>query len=509
MNSLFKDMTDEKQIIEEFRNRTYEMFHPIEGMQAAELENTIWDIIQNIVEMDNLDIELKGIALNGSRARGLEQADSDIDIVLEYEGDVKEDFMFNLLNSKQVNISNIPVDINPIRYEETGTLAQYLVKAEEYLVRKAFHRDRDILQRCRKATDYYGYPILLGDKEVSLPVEYDDIFSSHELQRLKELIMEKSYVPPSLEEEYSDKDRLFVDMDGTIVVFREVDTLETLYEKDYFYNLEPNENVLEAVRLIIKEHPEVDVFIMSSVLSDSKYALDEKNAWLDKYLPEIDKKHRIFPPCGKNKLDYIPGGIRPMDSLLDDYTHNLTLWEPPARGIKLLNGINHTNGTWTGNMIRYDNSPEQIAQSIIDIMVHKKLIQEQRPQDDKENSLQTIISDIKKQQEQVLDDIKSTSTTLDSVPNFGTKEIHEFQPDISQVQTVGKYEDEVNTPDTQRLTSWWGDMAMFEPKANISEQQFHDVYEKALAFNQGKHQEQNMEQQVDMTVLPNLKTPKL
>ncbi len=54
---------------------------------------------------------------------------------------------------------------------------------------------------------------------------------------------------------------------------------------------------------------------------------------------------------------------------MDDYTHNLNLWEPPARGIKLLNGINHTKGTWQGSTLRYDNKdPQELAYNIIDIM---------------------------------------------------------------------------------------------------------------------------------------------
>lgn len=178
------------------------------------------------------------------------------------------------------------------------------------------------------------------------------------------------------------KQRLLIDMDGTLAKFKQVDTLETLYEKGYFFNLEPIPNVLDAVKHIIKNHPELDVYIMSAVLSDSKYAWEEKNDWLDQYLPEIDMDHRLFPPCGANKLNYVPSGIRENDYLLDDYTQNLTLWEPPAKGIKLLNGINHTNQSWQGNMLRYDKAPEQLAEDMIQIMEHGKLIRDIRPQDE-------------------------------------------------------------------------------------------------------------------------------
>lgn len=169
--------------------------------------------------------------------------------------------------------------------------------------------------------------------------------------------------------------RLFVDMDGTLAKFKQVDQLETLYEQGYFRNLEPLPNVVDAVKEIIQKHPEKEVFIMSSVLSDSHYALDEKNEWLDLYLPEIDQEHRLFPPCGENKLDYVPDGMRQTDYLLDDYTKNLVLWEPPAKGIKLLNGINHTRGTWNGSMLRSDRKPSELARDIVSVMEGRQIRQ--------------------------------------------------------------------------------------------------------------------------------------
>lgn len=182
------------------------------------------------------------------------------------------------------------------------------------------------------------------------------------------------------EQTQKESQRLLVDMDGTLAKFRQLDTLEVLYEEGYFLNLEPIPEVIAAVKEIIANHPDKEVYVMSAVLSDSHYALDEKNQWLDKYLPEIDAAHRIFPPCGENKLDYVPDGIRENDCLLDDYTNNLVLWEPPAKGIKLLNGINHTKGTWKGSAIRYNKSPEELASDIVSVM-DGQVIRDPRPQE--------------------------------------------------------------------------------------------------------------------------------
>lgn len=165
----------------------------------------------------------------------------------------------------------------------------------------------------------------------------------------------------------TDRQRLFVDMDGTLAEFKTVDTLETLYEKDYFINLKPNENVLGAIKQLIADN-DFDVYILSAYLTDSRYALEEKNAWLDKYLPELPQEKRLFVPCGTDKSVAVPGLIRPDDYLLDDYTKNLSEWEPPARGIKLINGINHTNGTWQGDKIQFTHAPEELSSMISDVM---------------------------------------------------------------------------------------------------------------------------------------------
>ena len=142
-----------------------------------------------------------------------------------------------------------------------------------------------------------------------------------------------------------EKRRLFVDMDGTLAVFTPVDTMETLYEKGYFQSLEPIKNAVAGLKLFIKENPETEVFILSSVLSDSPYALKEKQAWLTQQLPEIDTAHQIFNPCGTDKSAFVPGGITATDILLDDYTDNLLSWQNHGgTAIKFMNGINGTRG---------------------------------------------------------------------------------------------------------------------------------------------------------------------
>ncbi|MBD8914738.1 MAG: hypothetical protein EGR77_01830 [Pseudobutyrivibrio sp.] len=175
------------------------------------------------------------------------------------------------------------------------------------------------------------------------------------------------------------KPRLFVDMDGTLAVFNRIDKLETLYERGYFADLTPQANVVEAVR-ILQARSEVEVFVLSAVLTDSKYAQAEKNEWLNLYLPEIDESHRIFVPCGEDKTRYVPERISEDDVLLDDYTVNLNAWEPPAKGLKLLNGINGTKGTWQKSRISVEHSADELADMIADYVLEGKVVEDRLPQ---------------------------------------------------------------------------------------------------------------------------------
>jgi len=172
--------------------------------------------------------------------------------------------------------------------------------------------------------------------------------------------------------------RLFGDMDGSFAEWKPVTAFEDLYEEGYFRTLKAHDALVLAFRAVITSEG-VEGFINSHYLQDSKYALKEKNSWVDEQLPEIPRHNRIFSSCGINKTKYVPGGIKPNDILIDDYTPNLREWEAAGgTGIKFMNGINGTKGTWNGLRIDKNDSPEKIAKLIIktlrekDALVHQK-----------------------------------------------------------------------------------------------------------------------------------------
>ena len=161
------------------------------------------------------------------------------------------------------------------------------------------------------------------------------------------------------------KRRLFIDMDGTIVVWNGDASFEEVAAPGYFSNIAPMNNSLMAVKYLVTEMSDkYEIFILSSVFEDG-HSIRDKNIWLDRYLPEIDAEHRIFVPYSRTKRDYVrevTGAIYDSDVLVDDFTKNLAAWH--GVGIKILNGINGNKGTWNGYVISHNMAPETMARAI-------------------------------------------------------------------------------------------------------------------------------------------------
>lgn len=149
-------------IITDFREKTDKYFdkNAFGGLTPEEIEDDVRAYISSTLYMHgiNHNIEIEDVIITGSRSRGLEGDSSDLDLVFSYKSPVvegtrgyKEDELFNLLNEYDENdeedrdlheLHGIKIDINPIRPEETGFLADYLITAEEYLESKRKELER-------------------------------------------------------------------------------------------------------------------------------------------------------------------------------------------------------------------------------------------------------------------------------------------------------------------------------------------------------------------------------
>ena len=133
----------QRNVVEDFRARTNELFHEVSGMNPAEIEETVKCHVQAKLEEYGMDAEIVGAAVVGSRCRGLERKGSDLDVVVELSTDEREDSLFDALNEDGLCIGGVKVDINPITAQRTGTLETYLPQVEEYLagVREAREKE--------------------------------------------------------------------------------------------------------------------------------------------------------------------------------------------------------------------------------------------------------------------------------------------------------------------------------------------------------------------------------
>ena len=109
----------------------------LNGTSRSEIEETVWAIAQAEIIENDLDARIQAVRVYGSRTRdGLYNEDSDLDVVIAYEGTVREDDLFSALNEAGYKVGNMRVDMNPIRPDKTGTLEDFLEKSERYLDEK-------------------------------------------------------------------------------------------------------------------------------------------------------------------------------------------------------------------------------------------------------------------------------------------------------------------------------------------------------------------------------------
>lgn len=162
------------------------------------------------------------------------------------------------------------------------------------------------------------------------------------------------------------KTKLFVDLDGTVAVWNAVGEYEDLFKRGYFLNLDVHENVVQGIKLLCNTG--MDIYVLSAYLTESQYALREKNEWVKTHLSFVDRRNRLFVPQNMSKPQYVNALIGKLDSnfvLLDDYSKNLHEWNAAGGlSIKLLNGLNGTIGTWKGPTVSRFATPDAICAEI-------------------------------------------------------------------------------------------------------------------------------------------------
>lgn len=154
-----KQIEIESPVVAEFRAKTEELFNSIDGNSPVDIENAVKDFVSAAFQENGVTAEIGSAVVSGSRCRGLENADSDIDVVIEVDSNLKEDALFNIIHENPLEIGGVTVDINPVKKDETGTLETYLPAVEQYLVEKSAEKVKE------KPNAKYTYDVYIYDSE--------------------------------------------------------------------------------------------------------------------------------------------------------------------------------------------------------------------------------------------------------------------------------------------------------------------------------------------------------
>lgn len=84
-------------VISDSRKKTTEQFHPVDGMSAVEIEEMVSYYVQAKIIENDLDAQVENVIISGSRCREIEKNGSDLDVVVDYKGTIREDDFFNIL----------------------------------------------------------------------------------------------------------------------------------------------------------------------------------------------------------------------------------------------------------------------------------------------------------------------------------------------------------------------------------------------------------------------------
>lgn len=150
-----------QEIVDHFRADTERLFRPekTDGMRASDIEDAVREQAQQMIDAYGLDARIEDVIVSGSRCRGLENGNSDLDVVVSYSGSEREEDFFNILHDEKLFLGGLELDVNPISTEQTGTLAEYLPGVEKYLSEKGIAIDKSFREPALGSMEKSGHEL--------------------------------------------------------------------------------------------------------------------------------------------------------------------------------------------------------------------------------------------------------------------------------------------------------------------------------------------------------------
>lgn len=157
---------------------------------------------------------------------------------------------------------------------------------------------------------------------------------------------------------------IYFDMDGVLAKFLFGTPFPDLLKDGYWEKLPPQENPLEAARILAKRHK---VKILSSYLEGCN-ALKEKKNWLRSWIPEIPEENWVFIPYGESKGSFVQSHE---DILIDDRGLHGREWEE-AGGKFIKVSVDKQDAVKEMKRFRYVLCPE-LSPNVIANIVEKRI----------------------------------------------------------------------------------------------------------------------------------------
>lgn len=127
----------------------------IENSTEDEIYRKIESYLKESLLLADIDTDIIGIQLVGSRTKGTNKVFSDLDVLVEYNNsEIHEDNLFNYLNDEydRLYINGIKVDFNPINEERSGYNIKSWLKAN-YNYDKNFNEKGNNMEETQKKVE--------------------------------------------------------------------------------------------------------------------------------------------------------------------------------------------------------------------------------------------------------------------------------------------------------------------------------------------------------------------
>lgn len=137
---------DARRIILNFTAKTEDLFDcsKVDGMDVSEIESDVWGVSLFAIASRDLDATIGNVLIIGSRARGFEREDSDLDVLICYSGGASEEEVASALKDEEMtSIGGVRLDLIPVNATGNQSIALRLINEERRLSEKQKGLARD------------------------------------------------------------------------------------------------------------------------------------------------------------------------------------------------------------------------------------------------------------------------------------------------------------------------------------------------------------------------------